>query len=105
MIIEIQKLMDSRRVWSDKTFANGKFTHARALSISYQLQKKSLRLTEATEAFLRSPCDQAAMDLNGGLADVLLLLLDCASHLGVSAQSLLLYANQKHTLNIEHNRD
>lgn len=96
---QLQDLMDRQRDWSDKTFAKGKFTYQRALPISYHLQKESRELTESIDVFLRSPNSKTAMEVNEGLAEVLLTLLDCASHLGTSAQSLLLYANQKHSVN------
>jgi NTP pyrophosphatase (non-canonical NTP hydrolase) len=91
--------MDRQKEWSDKTFANGEFNYARALPISHHLQKESKELTQAVEKFLKNPTDKTAEDVHEELADNLLLLLDCACHVGVSVTSLAIYAEKKHEVN------
>lgn len=98
---ELQELMDLQKQWSDKTFSEGKFTYARALPISHHLQKESRELTEAVDKFLKNPNDDTADAVHEELADVFLLLLDCAAHVGVSSVSLLLFATQKHLKNTQ----
>lgn len=93
--------MDQQKEWSDKTFAKGRFTYQRALPISYHLQKESKELTDAVDMFLKNPNYETADAAHEELADVFLLLLDCACHIGVSAASLMLFAEQKHRKNTQ----
>jgi len=96
---DLQSLMDKQQIWSDNTFNDGKFTYRRAFSIAHHLQKEAKELTEAVDNFLIKPGDQTADALHEELADNFLLVLDCAAHVGVSAESLMLYAEQKHEKN------
>lgn len=96
---ELQKLMDSQKVWSDNTFNNGEFSHGRSLPISHHLQKESKELTEAIENYLDSPSDSTSKCVQEELADCFLLLLDCTAHIGFSVQSLMLLASEKHEIN------
>ena len=97
---QLQDLMDRQRDWSDKTFAKGKFTYERAIPISYHLQKEARELTDAVEKFISNPEFKSATNVREGVADVLLLLLDCAAHLGMSVDSMLLHAETKHMVNV-----
>ena len=97
---QLQDLMDRQKDWSDKTFAGGKFTYARAVPISYHLQKETRELTDAVEKFIRNPGDKMAIDARGEIADVLLLLLDCAAHIGMSVDSMMVCAEAKHQVNV-----
>ncbi|MHC1780991.1 MAG: dATP/dGTP pyrophosphohydrolase domain-containing protein [Bacteroidales bacterium] len=96
---DLQSLMDKQQQWSDNTFNDGKFTYRRAFAIAHHLQKEARELTEAVDSFLIKPSDQTADAVHEELADVFLLVLDCAAHVGVSAASLMLYAEQKHEKN------
>lgn len=92
---QLQDLQDRQRDWSDKTFTKGKFTYERAIPISYHLQKEARELTDAVEKFITNPGDKTAIDARGEIAGVLLLLLDCAAHIGMSVDSMVLYAEAK----------
>jgi len=96
---KVQELMDRQKEWSDQTFSEGKFLHARSLPISFHLQKEAAELTEALQNYINDPTEATNLKVSQELADVFLLLLDCTAHVGFSVESLTHFASCKFMLN------
>ena len=87
--------------WSDKTFNNGIFDHSRSLPISKHLVKESKELVETLEK-LNSDSTDKSKSVNESvfeLADVFMLLLDCASKLGMDSADLISVTEEKLEIN------
>lgn len=95
---KLQELMDMQKEWYDKTFSDGEFNFFESQPISVALQAQTKELTDSIDAFLDFPNEQTAGITNVELAKTFLKLLNCASHLNVSASSLLLYAQKQHKI-------
>lgn len=92
----MQILMDEIRAWSDLQFDNGIFRPSRSLAISKHLQREANELTVALEKYFESRCYEPVME---ELADVLILLLDVATHTGNDIEALVTAANNKMRIN------
>ncbi|MFV0402439.1 MAG: dATP/dGTP pyrophosphohydrolase domain-containing protein [Bacteroides graminisolvens] len=92
----MQILMNEIRAWSDLQFDNGIFRPSRSLAISKHLQREAKELTVALEKYGESGCYAPVME---ELADVLILLLDVATHTGNDVDALLTAANNKLQIN------
>ena len=89
----LQKLMDDIAEWSDKQFGQGQ----RNPAIVYHLVKEVPELIEAIKTYqegntIKTPYKEANSLLRsvwGEYADCLMLLLDSASHFGLTSERLL----------------
>jgi NTP pyrophosphatase (non-canonical NTP hydrolase) len=84
-----QQLADDISTWSDATFGCGQ----RNPAIAYHLKKEVDELIEALENV--SSVEELGMEF----ADCLMLLLDSASHAGISVDELMIYARKKLEIN------
>ena len=103
----LQALMNEVSEWSDKQFNKGIFSHERSLPIAHHLKKESEELIEALSSFFITIDRIEDDDLNlrvenigEELADVFMLLLDCATHMGYDADDLVTAAYNKLRVNI-----
>jgi NTP pyrophosphatase (non-canonical NTP hydrolase) len=94
---DLQKLMDDIREWSDATFGE----RQRNPAIAYHLQKEVPELIEALEESQKIESKRTQDRVCYELADCFMLLLDCASHFGLSAGNLLWYTEEKLKVNKE----
>ena len=94
---ELQQLMDSISEWSDKTFGESQ----RNPAILYHLLKEIPELIEAIKELQK--LEHANNDIFEKVffeyADCFMLLLDSASHIGISAKTLLRYTKKKLEIN------
>lgn len=95
---KLQELMDMQKEWYDKTFSDGEFKYFKSQPISVALQAQTKELTDSIDAFLDFPNEKTVEITHVELAKTFLKLLNCASHLNVSASSLLLYAQKQHKI-------
>jgi len=95
----LQSLMNEISEWSDKEFNEGIFSHERSLPISYHLKKEVEELICALSDFFsedKSKDISVKMENVGEeIADVFMLLLDCATHMGYDADDLVTVAFNK----------
>ncbi len=85
----MQKLMDLISEWSDMQFSNGVFTHERALPIIHHLKKEVGELIdELKKVGNAEPTYLEKEKVKEEYADCFMLLLDSASHFGLSAEDL-----------------
>jgi NTP pyrophosphatase (non-canonical NTP hydrolase) len=94
---DLQKLMDDIREWSDATFGEGQ----RNPAIAYHLQKEVPELIEAIEKFQKEDSMGHIHRAGFEFADCFMLLLDSASHFGLTAGNLLWYTEEKLKVNKE----
>jgi NTP pyrophosphatase (non-canonical NTP hydrolase) len=94
---KLQKLMDDISEWSDKTFEIGQ----RNPAILYHLIKEIPELIEAINNVqkLKEPDGDCFDKLLYEYADCFMLLLDSATHSGISARTLLRYIRKKLNIN------
>ena len=99
---DLQKLMDDIREWSDTTFGK----EQRNPAIAYHLKKEVPELIEAIEKY--SEKVHVGEEQRGDVhkvgfefADCFMLLLDSASHFGLTAGNLLWYTEEKLKVNKE----
>ena len=104
---KLQKLMNDIAEWSDGTFGDGQ----RNPAIAYHLQKEVNELIEAIEIYGWHEREQnlsiikeenLAGNVNIEFADCFMLLLDSASHFGLTANDLLKVTEWK--LEVNRNR-
>ncbi|MDH6309388.1 NTP pyrophosphatase (non-canonical NTP hydrolase) [Dysgonomonas sp. PFB1-18] len=87
--LDIQGLMNAIREWSDKQFSDGVFDHQRALPITHHLTKEVSELIDILEEVGNGdPSDENWDKVRMEYVDCLMLLLDSASHFGLSAYDL-----------------
>lgn len=87
--LNIQGLMDLICKWSDEQFSDGIFTHERALPITYHLKKEVGELIEELQKVGNAELSHYEEEkVKEEYADCLMLLLDSASHFGLSADDL-----------------
>lgn len=99
-IEDMQGLMDSICAWSDQQFSNGVFTHERALPITHHLKKEVDELIEGLIDGGSNPTDIVLINrIKMEYADCLMLLLDSASHFGLSAADLYKVCSVKLRIN------
>ncbi len=99
---QLQKLMNDISEWSDDQFGEGQ----RNPAIAYHLLKEVHELIEAIKVFQETnsivhvtKSEKALKVLFFEYADCLMLLLDSASHMGLTADMLIDYAQQKLEIN------
>jgi NTP pyrophosphatase (non-canonical NTP hydrolase) len=94
---KLQKLMDDISEWSDRTFGDKQ----RNPAIVYHLQKEVPELIDAINKLqkLEYPDGDVFDKLLFEYADCFMLLLDSASHAGISARTLLKYTRKKLEIN------
>lgn len=101
---DLQNLMDEIREWSDATFG----THKRNPAIVHHLKKEVKELIEAINETNACGVDEgigigefgrAVKKTRMEYADCFMLLLDSASHFGISAEELLIATQQKLEIN------
>ena len=97
---ELQKLMDDIREWSDATFGDGQ----RNPAIVYHLKREVPELIEAIKIYankvhLGEECSGDVHKVGYEFADCFMLLLDSASHFGLTAGNLLWYTEEKLKIN------
>jgi hypothetical protein len=99
---ELQKLMDDISEWSDRTFGEGQ----RNPAIAYHLKKEIEELIWAIKAHQNG--NKPSVSVKGDMlvervfleyADCFTLLLDSASHLGLTADDLIAYSRIKLEIN------
>ena len=99
----LQALMNEISEWSDEQFNEGVFNHERSLPIAHHLKKESEELIEALSIFFsnRKTDDFSIKIENIGeeLADVFMLILDCATHMGYDSDDLVTAAFNKLEVN------
>ncbi len=86
-----QKLADDIRLWSDATFGDGQ----RNPAIVYHLRKEVDELIECFEVYPEKWDDKLGIEF----ADCMMLLLDSASHAGISVQQIMDYTRKKLEIN------
>ncbi len=85
----IQLLMDLIRKWSDEQFSDGVFTHERTLPITYHLRKEVEELIDELKKVGNAELSGFELaKIKEEYADCFMLLLDSASHFGLSAENL-----------------
>lgn len=82
----VRQLSAGIREWSDKAFGVGR----NGLSMAYHLKKEVDEVIQDIETFV---------DPGKELADCLMLVLDCASHSGISVRDLLKLTDEKLEIN------
>lgn len=87
--------MDSQKAWSDATFGK----NSRNISISFHIQKEAKELTEALVYLDRERTEKNLADAKEEFADCLILLLDAASHTGLTAENLMEEVIKKFNIN------
>ena len=98
----LQELMNSITAWSDGQFGEGQ----RNPAIAYHLLKEVPELIDAIKLFQNTnsivhvtKSEKALKSLFFEYADCLMLLLDSASHMGLTADMLIDYTQQKLEIN------
>ena len=92
---KLKRLQNDICEWSGKQFDNGHFTSERVISMSYHLQKESVELTEAVSMYFKYRHEKSSYgkkildDVRVELADCLMLILDCSSHLHITTEDLV----------------
>ena len=80
----MNKLQSEILKWSNDTFNKGEFNPKRGVAISYHLQKESKELTEGLEEYFSKVQTPQSLDkVAEELADVFILAMEAASHLGM----------------------
>ena len=94
---ELQQLMDSISEWSDKTFGESQ----RNPAILHHLVKEVPELIQAIHELqkLEIPDGDIFEKVFYEYADCFMLLLDSASHSGISAKTLIRYTRKKLKIN------
>lgn len=95
----LQQLMNNITEFSDKTFGG----HERKLAMLHHLKKEVDELIDSIEIFENKVCDlpstKAISNICGEFSDCLILLLDCASHFGLTANRYIELAEEKMEIN------
>lgn len=92
----MNKLQKEILDWSNKTFNKGMFTRKRAIPISHHLQKESKELTEGLKEYFSQVQTPQSLDrVAEELADVFILAMETASHLGMSMDDVELACRRK----------
>jgi NTP pyrophosphatase (non-canonical NTP hydrolase) len=92
---DLQKLMDDISKWSNGQFGEGQ----RNPAIVHHLVKEVPELIEAIEKFQLKESYENTQRVGFEFADCFMLLLDSASHFGLTAGNLLYYTEQKLEIN------
>ena len=91
---DLQRLMNEISEWSDSAFGEDQ----RNPAIAYHLKKEVPELIDALEKFQNE--SQSSVDKVGfEFADCFMLLLDSASHFGLTAGNLIYYTEEKLKIN------
>lgn len=87
---KLQKIMNEIAEWSDATFGEGQ----RTVPILHHLKKE---VDEAIEVCSNMP--KGTPDAKLEFADMLMLVLDAATHFDIDAEELIMYTKQKLEIN------
>lgn len=87
--------MDEIMQWSDGQFGEGQ----RNPAIVHHLAKEVPELIQAFERFHKDPSRENSDRVGFEFADCFMLLLDSASHFGLTAGNLLYYTDEKLKIN------
>ena len=102
-MIDKQQLKNEISKWSDEQFDGGRFSPERSIPISYHLKKEVDELIESLENYWQNPNEFNREKLLEEFADCNILLDDCSTHVGFSAQ--LIHDAQWKKLEKNKNRD
>jgi len=92
----MKQLQEEILEWSNNKFNEGRFTPNRAIPISYHLQKESLELTESLEEYFSKIQTPQSLDkVEKEIADIFILALEVASHVGMDINDITLACRDK----------
>jgi len=107
-IDRLQSIQDDMCQWSDNLFDSGRFRQERSVSLSIHLREEISELNEALNDFfiskiLHNEEECTEENVRDEMADVMILLLDCVKHFGLSVNDLVQEVEKKMAINKKRN--